>query len=396
MINVLILKFPHNSNSGGGEKHTLSLVKNLSAGNFNFYLASSCHVLLEEFKTCTELSRSKRNYSFKKVWLGLEPVSIKGLIIFTATLPYTFWRLFFLLIYYKFKRKARRRAEKACDILYCLNLTEKLLATLPAKLLGYKIFWMEHIRIERWLLQNPYRPLYVLLSNLVTTITVSNSVKKQLVDLGLKENKVKVIYNGINTNNFKPQKILDTKYKIQNTIIGSVGRLNIEKGMDYLIKAFKNILKKYPKAQLQIAGKGPEEKNLKKLARDLNIENSVKFLGYIDNEKIPEFYNNISIFALTPTRRESFGLVAAEAGACEKPSVVTNISGLAEVIENNKTGFVVEAKNINAISEALIKLIANKELREKFGKNARVRVLENFTEEKMIEEFEKTFTEITV
>jgi glycosyltransferase involved in cell wall biosynthesis len=376
MTNILILKFPHNSSLGGGEKHTLSLVKNLSKKYFNFYLVSSCNVLLEEFK--------KRNYKYQKVWLGLEPVSVKGLLIFTITLPYTFWRMFFLLVKYKIKYKV--------DILYCLNLTEKLLATIPAKILGYKIFWMEHLRIEKWLLKNPYQLFYISLSSLVTTITVSNSVKKQLTDLGLKENKVKVIYNGIDTNNFKPLKILDTKHEIQDIItIGSAGRLNTEKGMDYLIKAFKIVLEKYPNTRLHIAGQGPEENNLKKLVRNLNIENKVKFLGYLADKNIPTFYNKIDIFALTSIRRESFGLVAAEAGACEKSSVVTNISGLTEVVENDETGFVVKSKNIEAIAGALIKLIENKELREKFGRNARQRVLENFTEEKMIEEFEKIF-----
>lgn len=370
--NVLILKFPYNSSLGGGERHTLSLVKNLQKKGFNFYLASSCKVLLEEFR--------ERNYKFKKLWLGLEPVSIKGLFIFTITLPYTFWRIFFLLLKYKIKYKTK--------ILYCLNLTEKLLATIPAKLLGYKVFWMEHLRIERWLLQNPYRLFYVLLSNLVTTITVSNSVKKQLIDLGLKENKVKVIYNGINIERFKPSKNLKNDSRI---IIGSAGRLNMEKGMNYLIKAFKMVLGKYPEAQLKIAGQGSEEKNLKKLAKDLDIENNVKFLDYVADEDMPDFYKNIDIFALTPIRRESFGMVAAEAGACAKPSVVTNISGLKEVVKNNETGLVVDIKDIKAVAFALIKLIENSELRERFGKNARQRVLENFTEKIMINEFEKIF-----
>lgn len=374
MSNVLILKFPHNSNLGGGEKHTLSLVKNLGIKGFNFYLASSCKVLLEEFE--------KKEYNFKKLWLGLEPVSIKGLLIFTITLPYLFWRILFLLIYYKIKYKT--------DILYCLTLTEKLAATIPAKLLGYKIFWMEHLRIERWLLQNPYRPLYILLSNLVTTITVSKSVKKQLIELGLEESKVKVIYNGINTEKFKV-KLPTTNHQSQ-TIIGSAGRLNIEKGMDYLVRAFKIVIDKHANVQLKIAGSGPEESNLKKLARDLNIENNVKFLGYVSDKRMPEFYSKIDAFALTPTRRESFGMVVAEAGASEKPSVVTNISGLTEVIENNKTGLIVESKNVDNIAKALIKLIENKELRESFGENARKRIIDNFTEEKMIENFKELFT----
>lgn len=373
MPNVLILKFPYNSNLGGGEKHTLSLVKNLSEKDFNFYLASSCKVLLEEFK--------KRNYHLQKVWLGLEPVSIKGLFIFTLALPYTFWRMFFLLLKYKIKHKTQ--------ILYCLNLTEKLLATLPAKLLGYKIFWMEHLRIERWLLQNPYRLLYVLLSKLAITITVSNSVKKQLINLGLQKNKIKVIYNGINVEKFKSS---TTPKDDSQIIIGSAGRLNTEKGMNYLITAFKNVLEKHPNTQLKIAGQGPEEENLKKLAFDLKIERNIKFLGYIADKDMPNFYNNIDIFALTPTRRESFGIVVAEAGASQKPSVVTNISGLVEVVQNNKTGFIVQARDIDAISHSLTKLIENSKLREQLGKNARLRVLENFTEEKMITEFEKIFT----
>lgn len=375
MKNILILKFPHNSNLGGGEKHTLSLVKNLSRKGFDFYLATNCKVLIEEF--------SKRKYYFQKVWLGLEPVSIKGLFVFTITLPYTFWRILFLLLKYRIKHKT--------NILYCLNLTEKLLATIPAKLLGYKIFWMEHLRIEKWLKQNPYRLFYILLSKLVTTITVSNSVKNQLVDLGLKGDKIKVIYNGINTDKFVNQSSKINHQPPNKVIIGSVGRLNTEKGMNYLIKAFKNIFRKYPDAQLQIAGSGPEEESLKNLVKDLNIENSVKFLGYIPDEKMAEFYNNIDIFALTPIRRESFGIAVAEAGACEKPVVVTNISGLMEVVESNKTGLIVESKNIKAIAFALIKLIEDNNLRIEFGKNARKRVLENFTEEKMINEFEKIF-----
>ena len=205
---------------GGGEKHTLSLVKNLSTRGFNFYFAGSCKVLLEEFE--------KRKYHWQGVWLGLEPVSIKGLIIFTLLLPYISLRLFFLLLTYKQNKKT--------NILYCLNLTEKLAATIPAYILGYKVFWMEHLRLERWLLQNPYRPFYVLYSRLATTITVSKSVKKQLVDLGLKDEKVKVIYNGIDTERFKP---LDNLAENPNPIIGSAGRLNTEKGMDCLIKAFK-------------------------------------------------------------------------------------------------------------------------------------------------------------
>jgi glycosyltransferase involved in cell wall biosynthesis len=369
-MNILILKFPYGSAFGGGELHTLQLCEGLKKRGHNFYLASSCRVLLNEFK--------KRNWPAQKIWGGKEPVSISGVILFTLLSPYLFWRLFFLLLKYKAKFKTNK--------LYCLSLTEKLLAVLPAKLLGYSIFWIEHLRIERWLTQNPYKFLYVLLSRLAITITVSQAVKKQLVDLGLKENKVKVIYNGINTKKFK--KLPVTRYTLYTTI-GTACRLCVEKGVDYLIRAFAKVVKQNPNVELLIAGEGPEKENLKKLTSNLNIKDKVKFLGFV--KIMPDFLNQLDIFVLTPTRRESFGIAAAEASACEKPVVATDISGLSEVVKDGETGFIVESKNIEAIANTLVKLAKNKDLRTKMGRKGRERVEKYFTIDKMIDNFEKVF-----
>ncbi|NQV13450.1 MAG: glycosyltransferase family 4 protein [Parcubacteria group bacterium] len=371
-MNILILKFPHNSALGGGELHTLQLFSALQQRDHKFYLASSCSVLLPEF--------IKRKWPVQKVWLGREPVSISGLIIFTLLSPYLCWRLFFLLLKYKTKYKT--------DKLYCLSLTEKLLATVPAKLLGYSVYWMEHLRIERWLRQNPYRFLYVWLSNLTTTITVSQAVKRQLVDLGLKDKNVTVIYNGIDTGKFKPDPLPSTRYS-QLPTIGTVCRLCPEKGVDYLIKAFQQVVKQNPEVELQIAGEGPEKENLQKLASELGLKDKVKFLGFVKNT--PKFLNQIDIFALTPTRREAFGIAAAEASACGKPVVTTNISGLTEVVENNKTGLVVENKNIEQISSALVKLVGDENLRQEMGASGQRRVEKYFTVEKMVGKFEEVF-----
>ncbi|MFH2105456.1 MAG: glycosyltransferase family 4 protein, partial [Parcubacteria group bacterium] len=266
--------------------------------------------------------------------------------------------------------------------------TEKLLATIPAKLLGYSVFWMEHLRIERWLRLNPYRLLYVWLSNLVTTVTVSQAVKGQLVDLGLKDKNVTVIYNGIDTGKFKPDPLPATHYSSLVTI-GTVCRLCPEKGIDYLIKAFQKVVEQNSGVELQIAGEGPEKKNLQNLVRELGLQEKVKFLGFITDT--PKFLNQIDIFALTPTRRESFGIAAAEASACGKSVVVTNISGLTEVVEDGVTGLVVENKNIEQISSALVKLVGDKNLRHEMGAAGRRRVEKYFTVEKMVGKFAEVF-----
>lgn len=372
MFKILIFKFPYNSLFGGGELHTLQLVENLSKKGFNFYLVSSCKVLLSEFK--------KRNFPIQKIWVGKEPVSIKGIIFFTLISPYLFWRLFLILFKYKIKYKT--------NILYCLTLTEKLLATLPAKFLGYSIFWIEHLRIERWLTSNPFRPFYVLLSKLVTTIVVSAALKKQLIELGLDKNKVKVIYNGVDINKFR---IKSSKSRVKNNkfIVGTVCRLCTEKGVDYLIKSFKKVLDQGFNVELHIVGVGPEKENLKKLAENFEINDKIKFLGF--QKDLPKILSTFDVFALTPTRRESFGIAVAEAQASGIPAVVTNISGLPEVVKNDVTGFVVPARDIDAITLAIVKLLKNPNLRIKMGKEGRKRVEKYFSLKRMIDDFKKVF-----
>lgn len=370
-MNILILKFPYHSAMGGGEIHTLQLFSELSKRGHKFYLASSCRILLKEFK--------KRNWPSEKIFLGPEPVSIWGIFCFTVLAPFIFWRLFFLLLKYRIKYKTNK--------LYCLSLTEKLLAAAPAKLCGYSIFWMEHLRIERWLLKNPYKIFYILYSRLATVITVSNAVQEQLNGLGLQADGIKVIYNGIDIDKFKPSgEIKGEGHKI---VVGTVCRLCPEKGVDFLIRAFKKALNANVDLRLKIAGQGPQRESLISLADELGIRDKVEFLGWQDN--ISEFLNSLHIFALTPIRRESFGIAAAEALACAKPVVATNISGLKEVVKDQKTGIIVEAGDIGQIAAAIVRLANNEQLRMEMGKRGRIRVRENFTIDKMINNFEAIF-----
>lgn len=373
-ISILILKFPYSSLLGGGELQTISLVENLKKRGFDFYLVSSCHVLLSSFK--------KRSWPAKSIWLGVEPVTPWSAFVFPLFIPYLVFRLFFILFWYKIKHKT--------SVLYCLNLTEKLLATPLAFLLGYRVFWTEHLRLERWLLANPFRFLYVLNSRLARVIAVSRAVKKQLLELGIKPERAKVIYNGIDLKRIKHQesRIKNPKEKI---IIGAACRLSLEKGLDDLIRAFALVLKKYQNVELWIAGRGPEKKNLENQASSLKIRGKVKFLGW--QKDIFDFLNKIDVFALTPYRRESFGVAAAEAQATGIPVVGTDISGLSEVVEDGKTGFVLKARHPESIAAAILKLVGDLDLRQKMGEAGRTRVKKMFSLEKMLNEYKSEFKE---
>lgn len=373
--NILILKFPAGSLFGGGEVHTINLVEGLRKQGFHFYLVSSCPVLLNEFK--------KRKWPVQKFWAGTEPVSKLGILLFTFLAPIIFWKLFVLLIKYRIKEKV--------DVLYCLTLTEKLLLTLPARLFGIKVLWIEHLRIENWLLKNPYRIFYTLYSRFAKLIPCSRAVARQLGSLGVPEKNIKVIYAGIDLERFKVRNIRlkDKKNKSKEVIIGTACRLCLEKGIDYLIRSIKKILDQGYKVRLLIAGAGPEESNLKKLTQDLGLEGKVQFLGF--RKDIPSFLSQLDIFALASWRRESFGIAVAEAGALGIPAVVSNLSGLREVVIDQRTGFLVPLKDIDSLANALLKLIKDESLRKKMGQRALAHVRKNFTLEKMLSSFKKEF-----
>jgi glycosyltransferase involved in cell wall biosynthesis len=167
------------------------------------------------------------------------------------------------------------------------------------------------------------------------------------------------------------------KLKPQNNtfIIGNVKTLSKNYGIDVLIESFKIVVEKNPglKLKLQIIGEGSDKEKLKVLSKNLGIDEKVDFLGKIENSLLPDYYNNFDI-AVSLSHSESFGVVAIEAMACECPVVVSNADGFTEVVENNKTGFIVPKNNAQAAATTIQKYIDNKELIGKFGKNGRKRV----------------------
>ncbi|MEO0135448.1 MAG: glycosyltransferase, partial [candidate division WOR-3 bacterium] len=152
-----------------------------------------------------------------------------------------------------------------------------------------------------------------------------------------------------------------------------IGRYDIEqKGIDTLIYAYKNLTLelKNDLPDLYIVGKGKDEKRIEKLIVSLNLEDKVKLLPAVYGEKKKEVIES-SLFICMPSRFESFGMVACEVQACGKPIIVSNIEPLNSLVINNKTGILVEKDNINQLSEAMLKLIKDKNLRKFLGENGK-------------------------
>ncbi|MFA6028134.1 MAG: glycosyltransferase family 4 protein [Patescibacteria group bacterium] len=373
MANILILKFPFSSLYGGGEKHTIDLVDNLSNRGFKFYLVSTCSVLTREFV--------KRGWEQKRIWAGTEPVSKKSLALFFFSWPFIFINLLRILITYKIKYHIQ--------IIYCLSLTEKVLLTLPARMFGIKVIWVEHLLIENWLLLSPLKYLYIFLSRYCLIITVVNAVKDQLIKLGVKEQNIKVIYNSVDLKKFTPHPTplndLYNEFKV-----GFVGRLNEEKGVKYLILAIAKLKEIIPQIKLIIVGEGDQKNSLKMLIKDRRIEDRVMFVGF--QKDIPKWMANFDCLVLPATRRETFGIVVAEALASIKPVIVTNVGGLSEVVGD--AGYIVEPHHSTGIADSLVAIYKNYSQALDKAKKGRKRVEEMFSLEKMIQEYEQTFKDL--
>lgn len=183
---------------------------------------------------------------------------------------------------------------------------------------------------------------------------------------------------GIDMEMFKPEKVK----KIcgdEDIVIGIIKTLEKNYGIDYLIKSFK-ILKERNQSlplKLLVVGKGSQEAELKKLAKELNLNGTVIFTGAVDYNDVPKYQNMLDI-SVSLSHFEGFGVSTIEACACEKPVVVSNVGGLAEIVENNESGIIVPPSNPEATAAALEKLVLDKELRLKLGRKGREIVKEKY------------------
>lgn len=171
------------------------------------------------------------------------------------------------------------------------------------------------------------------------------------------------------------------EYKKDNCfVIGNVKTLSPKYGIDVLIKAFSILVKNNPSQplRLDILGRGPDRRKLEQLVDDLQLSDKVRFLGFVNNSKLPKYYNSFSVAASLSVWSESFGVVAVEAMACECPVVTSDADGFTEVVENNVTGVIVPKNNAKLAATAIQKFIDTPELLQEMGKAGRCRVLEKY------------------
>ena len=190
------------------------------------------------------------------------------------------------------------------------------------------------------------------------------------------DKKIYITPFGVDMDFFKPKENLKSN---NSFTIGTIKTLEKKYGIDYLIKGFKIVKDENPNMDLnlKIGGSGSQLDNLKSLVKELDLQDSVEFLGRIPLNEVSNIFNTFDI-AVFPSLRESFGVAAIEAQSCGIPVIVSNVGGHPEVIVDGKTGIIIESKNSRQISDAILKLLNDKNLRESMSIQGRNFIKENY------------------
>lgn len=204
----------------------------------------------------------------------------------------------------------------------------------------------------------------------------------------IKEEKIQLIPNIVDTSRFKPNDNIKKSNKFR---FFSLAFLTYKKGFDVLLNAFAKAFKGNREVELVIGGDGEERGNLEKLAVDLEIEKQVTFLGELSREQAAMEMQKCDVFVLA-SRFETFGVVFIEALACGKPIIATKCGG-PEMIVNEKNGLLVANQNIEELSNALLKIKLN------YSRYRKEEIISDcytrFSKDKVCEQIIKQYIKIT-
>tara|TARA_A100001011_G_scaffold143277_1_gene151337 strand:- start:2636 stop:3928 length:1293 start_codon:yes stop_codon:yes gene_type:complete len=222
-------------------------------------------------------------------------------------------------------------------------------------------------------------------------VSVSQNAKQDIQkDFGIEENKIRVIYNGVDQTVFHTSPEVP---KEQNRIISVASADEPLKGAKYLIEAFHLLAKDYPNLRLDFIGSPKSGGTLDKLIDGLGVRNKIDFHSKLSIEKMVALYQRATI-AIVPSDYEGFGFPAVEAMACGTPVVSTVGGSLGEIVGD--AGLLAPIRDPQALANQARRLLSNVDAQKSYSARGLDRVQKNFTWEKAAARFDSHYKEILV
>ena len=212
---------------------------------------------------------------------------------------------------------------------------------------------------------------------------VSRYTASLLEDLAVPASKIHVVYNGTDIERFAitwEERARLPAWRLEHglgagPLLLTAARLVRRKGVDAVLEALPAIARRVPAVHYAVVGSGPERDNLEQRARELGVRERVTFLGKLPDRDVVMAYNACDVFVM-PARFEhpsveGFGLVFREANACGKPVVGSRTGGIADAIEDGRTGLLIEPDAIEALTLAVLRLLEDPSYAAQLGHQGR-------------------------
>ena len=351
---IKILYLVNSSEIGGAEKSLLLLIDNIDRTKFE--ISAVC---------------------LKGAGIFTEELKIRNIPVFIFNIkkkPFSIFNVYITI----------KRIKP--DIIQSFLFISNIIGRIAGKLAGVKVIISSQRSVDKW--RRWYHWKIDRLTSKFTTLIISNSFsgKRVLVEKGkIKSKKIIVIPNGVKSNQKRnPYLKREIGFDVEETVIGTVGNLREVKDHKTFIKVASEISRKFQSIKFLIAGKGPLERELKKIAELSGLKKKIVFVGFI--KEIEKVYSAIDIFVLT-SFWEGCPLSILEAMSFGIPVVSFSVGDVPYIIQNGKDGFVVKDRDFTELIEKIKLLLKNETLRDKIGKNAKEKIRREFTVEKMVKRY---------
>lgn len=219
---------------------------------------------------------------------------------------------------------------------------------------------------------NPWTSSYDLLTKfdqVIATGATSNLIREQ------SDIEVLTVNPGVDTALFSPDSVKDDGS--DTFTILSVGRFVPIKNYSLLIDVFSEIVEVHPGSELVLVGDGPLGNKLKSQVRNLDIEDSVRFPGYIPHQDLPRYYNEADLLVLS-SKHESFGMTLLEAMSCGTPVVAPRTGEIPKIVNHGENGLLFDIESKKALAGAITQCMSNPDILDEYSQAARDKVVDKF------------------
>jgi len=222
-------------------------------------------------------------------------------------------------------------------------------------------------------------------------------IMQPIEQMGVTPQKIRLIYFGVDTTKFSPARKSEN-LRAELGIYDSptvVSLRNLEPLYDVksLIESVPLVLKEIPESQFVIAGRGSEERRLRELVKSLGVSKSVKFVGFIPNDQLPQYLTSMDVYVSTSLSDAGIAVSTAEAMACGLPVIVTDFGDNRKWVKDGVNGFVIPLRDPDSLAEKIVYLLKKENVRARFGKINRKMVEEKYNYHKEMKKMESVYEE---